>query len=813
MARLGNESSGGNKSKQPCKYINTPEGCNRPNCEFSHALKGVLCKFTIKGEECPQGDACIWAHTKLQENAKPLQSMTRKLDQKGSVKPSATVDSPLEVQLRRWRYHTLDTSSPDKPLSKHVRNKFFQEALSLVLSDSATMQSVINALSSDGGTKRILEIVKQEFRSRPIKAQKDALSSLILPFFKVISFSKALTSGLLEASRSITYNTIYGPGGQYGLNLFGFIAEIADTLSVEDLEPILAVFSKMIELNGSAELVHGFTEIVETLSVAVASVEDDRGDLTIIKTQKWLERAKSRLGIGKPMVELTCTTKNTPHPKAKFEFEIDLPGQLSKIGARHDNDFDDIGQIQILPTFEEIMCNRGPYLPTLNPSMHHLEGTKRLFDRHFRLYREDVVGQIRDAVRFALDHHGSHNTQSNVLRTNQYVNLVFEHLHCDKLHGLMTTISVDQPKGLENLSRKGREEWWELRKRLHKDSMVCILDISERHAIFCTVSEKRGKTSMAQDTDDERVGEEAKIPLYDLGSDPQRATVTLALAEEKDVHRIVDYFINRRPSQAVILLEFPKVLLQAFRPTLAALQAMATEQDMPFADLLAPSQAASGLVEIGPPSYVQQRNFEFDLSCLLSNKQNLSLSSKGGFDMKTLINNSTLDGKQAEALVHTLSQRLALCQGPPGTGKSYTGVALTRVLLANKKAADLGPILVVCYTNHALDQLLEHFIDTGIERIIRVGGRSKSEQLEGLNLRDVSRMMERTRTEKQEYYGRDKTLKADAAFVNEAIVCLRRANTFENLRSYLEANYPEFHEQFWGVDEVKQNTSITPDPY
>jgi hypothetical protein len=46
---------------------------------------------------------------------------------------------------------------------------------------------------------------------------------------------------------------------------------------------------------------------------------------------------------------------------------------------------------------------------------------------------------------------------------------------------------------------------------------------------------------------------------------------------------------------------------------------------------------------------------------------------------------------------------LALIQGPPGTGKSYTGVAIIKALLGNRKAEELGPIICVCYTNHALD--------------------------------------------------------------------------------------------------------------
>jgi hypothetical protein len=68
--------------------------------------------------------------------------------------PPPKTDDPQEAQIRRWRYLTLDGSRPDRPLPRHGRNKFFQDALELVLSDAGSMQAVIQALASDGGLKR-----------------------------------------------------------------------------------------------------------------------------------------------------------------------------------------------------------------------------------------------------------------------------------------------------------------------------------------------------------------------------------------------------------------------------------------------------------------------------------------------------------------------------------------------------------------------------------------------------------------------------------------------------------------------------------
>ena len=56
------------------------------------------------------------------------------------------------------------------------------------------------------------------------------------------------------------------------------------------------------------------------------------------------------------------------------------------------------------------------------------------------------------------------------------------------------------------------------------------------------------------------------------------------------------------------------------------------------------------------------------------------------------------------------------------------------------------PILVVCYTNHALDQFLEGILDFCPEGIVRVGSRCKNPQLEEFNLKEIRKKM---RTERK----------------------------------------------------------------
>lgn len=92
-------------------------------------------------------------------------------------------------------------------------------------------------------------------------------------------------------------------------------------------------------------------------------------------------------------------------------------------------------------------------------------------------------------------------------------------------------------------------------------------------------------------------------------------------------------------------------------------------------------------------------------------------------------------------------------------GKTFVGIKLVQLLLQNSSPSlggrrrnvldnfsfgldldeapkpDIGPLLIITFTNHALDQALEGLLDAGIsEGVVRVGGRGKSEKLQRFNL-------------------------------------------------------------------------------
>ena len=170
------------------------------------------------------------------------------------------------------------------------------------------------------------------------------------------------------------------------------------------------------------------------------------------------------------------------------------------------------------------------------------------------------------------------------------------------------------------------------------------------------------------------------------------------------------------------------------------------------------------------------------------------------FDHQAFRRDSSLDESQCGALIQALSRSLALVQGPPGTGKSYTGVALLKILLKSRDRAHLGPIICVCYTNHALDQLLEHLVGDGIGNIVRLGSRSKSAVLEPFNLRQVSMKQDKTKTEKRRTWELHQMLDLDMGYIRELLPTVKRVDSWKNLEAYLETEHPRHHDQLFGID-------------
>ncbi|CAG2215777.1 unnamed protein product [Mytilus edulis] len=117
-----------------------------------------------------------------------------------------------------------------------------------------------------------------------------------------------------------------------------------------------------------------------------------------------------------------------------------------------------------------------------------------------------------------------------------------------------------------------------------------------------------------------------------------------------------------------------------------------------------------------------------------------------------------MDESQKAAYISALTKEFVLIQGPPGTGKTYIGLQIAKTLLHNKdkwkntrnndhdgeRTEKKQCILIVCYTNHALDQFVEGIIrfiperelNNDIPAVIRIGNQSKNPAVDKYSIKN-----------------------------------------------------------------------------
>lgn len=767
------------RPRLPCRFFSTPRGCQR-------------------------GDACTFLHDRSRSEHQAAPQRKK---------------APLQDDLLRWSA-LIPKSSNARGLGRVELANLFRQAHALVVQGNETRQAVITRLASEGGLIRMNEIIETIERAEDCQARvRDGIfSDMVLPLLEILSDKGVLSSLLLEISLGTILNFLFGVNGRRSITLYHFIVSVLEQLDKNNssydraiaLDASLIVLSRIVDLNGSAMIIPEFKTFTDAFASLLGDIDGISNLAPLLRAETSLARTQQRLGLGTTLPTMQARQHVTT-TRPTFKLSCDGPGHLSREGPRHDNDFESIKQIKIMPTALEIESHRLEYLPSVDPSQLHIDGVDGLLDRHFRLLREDTVGQLRDAIRIELERQrnvqeGIPNTGSHQqgARTHVYPQAQMIDLKFHKIRGLDLVYRFAQPHAVQKMTSKTRRNWWHASKRLQLGALVCLIE-SRGNPMFCSVSHTGLTTE--EDSKQKQPAEEVPAWLNVIDNDEQ-AFVILTLVDT-DTHNLglaLKNYDTPDAGRTQALLEFPGVLLPSFQPTLQALQRMTGGRDFPFANILAPTTAQPGtLHEISPPAYASRPNFKFDLGHLVGGRP-LELSVQPGqkFDADNLRKYSSLDEAQAEALVHALQRNFALIQGPPGTGKSYTGIAIIKTLLASASKAHLGPIICVCYTNHALDQLLEHLHDHGVDQIVRVGSRSKSEVLQQLSLRKITSAMERTKTEKSSLWALTKRMEELLLEVNGLLQAFVKAEDEANIRKYLDNNYPHHSKELFSKDAADE---------
>ncbi|KAL4912229.1 P-loop containing nucleoside triphosphate hydrolase protein [Aspergillus aurantiobrunneus] len=346
-------------------------------------------------------------------------------------------------------------------------------------------------------------------------------------------------------------------------------------------------------------------------------------------------------------------------------------------GGRHDNDHADFRQIAIYPTYDEFRSTEKPFYRRTEEIL-QLPVEARIaghLDNQFRLLREDMLSEIRDELRVHRGKKGKRRTDSLL----QQLSLVNLFNGTDKRRypcGLV----ISCQKGLETLTNLDTEE----RKTFLKTSRSYL----RNHSFGCLL---RGQEIISFATVDRQID-------YLLDDPP---SIVLRVIGDEALRKALSYFKLNDDIQ-FLLVDAP---VFAYEPILRRLQ---EKVEIPLSEELLEYESGSAVVHanIVPPTLVSALDEDDPpLQNILKTPTSISL-----------------DPSQMESLVCGLTQRVSLIQGPPGTGKSFVGALIAKALYDYSKET----ILVMCYTNHALDQFLEDLMDIGIDSsaIVRLGSKS-----------------------------------------------------------------------------------------
>ncbi|KAG0166066.1 NFX1-type zinc finger-containing protein 1 [Apophysomyces sp. BC1034] len=341
------------------------------------------------------------------------------------------------------------------------------------------------------------------------------------------------------------------------------------------------------------------------------------------------------------------------------------------------------GQIPHIP----VNRVRGPY-----------ESTEQYLYTHFELMRQDCLMPLQKAVRSyrAAISEESNNTESAEPAPPFPGFRLYEYVHLNAIVFGARQVLYRISFRLPNTVRVS----WRQSKRLIEGSLVLLSkDNFETDLKIATVVQR---------------GEE---PM--LGSNRFEYLLDIYLERDNDDMPLGfgDPLLNERDSY--VMLEATEGYFEAYRHVLSVLKDV-DKEELPFDSYLVDVSK-----EVQVPFYASRKRF-YDIDTA---QKGARVRAKKPVDiMGTWPDHQTcMDKTQMDALRTILSNNVAIVQGPPGTGKTFVGTYAMKVLL-NNFGQELGPIVCICQTNHALDQFLEHILNFD-DRILRIGGRSKSELL------------------------------------------------------------------------------------
>ncbi|KAI5305889.1 hypothetical protein KEM56_002975 [Ascosphaera pollenicola] len=737
-----------------------------------------------------------WGSRDVKENINPRQRSptTNNTDSRQSQ-----LFDNLRYRLKR---------SPDLYGLRGVKETWELAGQTLSTTENDVRQKVLRKLIDDEGLHHVKHVL--DLRPHNFMTPRDFVSAANA-FLRVVTEDFFFNCISLDTDLGTLYHFIGGANGTRGITFFkevtSYLSKLGPTReNVDTFSKILQCLHQLVCREPRAQMNPELPELVNYLKGFYSKTQDVDIDIKVMIDQKLsiIERIIQRTAAqscadGAPN-EAQQVSKRFAHVK-----DIEVPG------SRHDNDKEDIGQIQIVPTELEIRCNQADFLPTTDFSEpHFLEGPERLLDVHFRLLRHDIFSGLKETMAgltHVVDNGLSTSTWADVVAKSQgahiYRSASLVKSQFTKRAGLQFCISFRLPERIAKLKKQDRSEWWKRSRRLSPGTLLCLVLIQGRRLqIIPLIAEEN------------EIGKDGVSGLITAKPVVLTSDATRRLLEHNAQYS--------RSNDKNLVMEFSSVLPATFVPILENLQRMHREGNWPFAQWLVPKpfevDGVPGSVDVPPPLYARNRGFYFEMGSIL-NTPDQSLQYRPGLNedriTEQLKSQSPLDEGQVSATVAALSREFCLIRGPPGTGKTFAGVQIMKVLIANKERAQLGPVVVVCYTNHALDQFLEHIMLQGITNVIRVGSRSSSTMLELKKLETQSRDTKKTGGEN---YLIAMSHRAREELEHQVTNGLRTLNSLGRCQwrafdRFLRMRFPGIHRQFLKKDEEGFTKQMKGDPF
>lgn len=342
-------------------------------------------------------------------------------------------------------------------------------------------------------------------------------------------------------------------------------------------------------------------------------------------------------------------------------------------------------EMEIIPTKEDFECQRAFLKQNLVKGSYR--DCEEYLDVQFRLLREDFIDPLRTGIFEYIESVNAPSSRRKFSNVRIYSKVQFVGSFASR-DRIGFQIDFDFARKLPKIIN------WEYNKRFKVGSLLLLSQDDFKTFFLATIIDRDTKLL-------------------------NKSILTIAFVPGTETPEHIfgpDIFFVMAESE---------VYYEAYRPVLSALQRM-TEKKFPMKKYI-----VDVITDSFPPVHLCDKSTyvvgDYEIDIL----NEISWPSPDQME---------LNSSQHKAFKTALTNEFAVIQGPPGTGKTFLALKITEVLLKNNVSKDT-PIVVLCYTNHALDQFLEGILKH-TDNLIRIGSQSQNEALEEYNI-DIVRKSKR----------------------------------------------------------------------